>query len=180
LIPVQVKPKTSNFGICCFSAKHVALTKGMFPIPDLKVKQLKTIQTCVYLKSLSLHSWVCTRHNIINYPFIYCILIIGMFTHDLSVLARQASFWWNSLLLPFKNTFMVVIAWQLDLQLPVKSLPITTKVVSSKPVHGELYLIPHYVIKFVSDLRQVGGFLRFPTPMKLTATIEKKYCWKWC
>jgi hypothetical protein len=31
-----------------------------------------------------------------------------------------------------------------------------------------------YVIKFVSDLRQVGGFLRvlrFPPPIKLTATI---------
>jgi len=32
----------------------------------------------------------------------------------------------------------------------------------------------HYVIKFVSDLRQVGGFLRilqFPPPIKLTSTI---------
>jgi hypothetical protein len=34
--------------------------------------------------------------------------------------------------------------------------------------------IQHYVIKFVSDLRQVSGFLqvfRFPPPIKLTATI---------
>jgi hypothetical protein len=34
--------------------------------------------------------------------------------------------------------------------------------------------VQHYVIKFVSDLRQVGGFLRvlrFPPPLKLTATI---------
>jgi hypothetical protein len=29
----------------------------------------------------------------------------------------------------------------------------------------------HYVIKFVSYLRQVGGFLRFPPPIKLTAMI---------
>jgi len=39
---------------------------------------------------------------------------------------------------------------------------------------GEVYSIQHYVIKFVSDLRQVGGFLRvlrFPPPIKLTATI---------
>jgi hypothetical protein len=39
---------------------------------------------------------------------------------------------------------------------------------------GEVYLIQHYVIKFVSDLRQVGGFLYvlyFPPPIKLTATI---------
>ena len=38
---------------------------------------------------------------------------------------------------------------------------------------GEVYSI-HYVIKFVSDLRNVGGFLRvlqFPLPIKLFATI---------
>ena len=29
----------------------------------------------------------------------------------------------------------------------------------SKPVHSEVYSIQHFVIKFVSDLRQVGGFL---------------------
>ena len=37
----------------------------------------------------------------------------------------------------------------------------------------------HYVIKFVSDLRQVGDFLRvlrFPPKIKLTATIKLKYC----
>ena len=39
---------------------------------------------------------------------------------------------------------------------------------------GEVCSIQHYVIKFVSDLRQVGGFLlvlRFLPPIKLTATI---------
>jgi len=49
---------------------------------------------------------------------------------------------------------------------------ITTDVVSSNPDQGEVY--NNYVIKFVSDLRQVGGFLRvfqFPAPIKLTATI---------
>jgi hypothetical protein len=38
-------------------------------------------------------------------------------------------------------------------------VPITTKVVSLNPVHGEVYSIQNYVIKIVSDLRQVGGFL---------------------
>jgi hypothetical protein len=52
-----------------------------------------------------------------------------------------------------------LIVWQLDLQLPVQSVSITTEVVSSNPVHGEVYSIQHYVIKFVSDLQQVGGFL---------------------
>jgi hypothetical protein len=36
---------------------------------------------------------------------------------------------------------------------------VTTKVVTSNLGHGKVYSIQHYVIKFVSDLRQVGGFL---------------------
>jgi hypothetical protein len=53
-------------------------------------------------------------------------------------------------------------------------MPITTQVVSLNPIQGEVYLIQCYVIMFVSDLRQVHGFLRvlwFPPPIKLTATI---------
>jgi hypothetical protein len=56
----------------------------------------------------------------------------------------------------------------------MQSVPITSKLLSSNPVHGEVYLIQHYVIKFVSDLRQVCGFLqvlRFPPPVKLAGTI---------
>jgi hypothetical protein len=53
----------------------------------------------------------------------------------------------------------------------MQSVPITTKVVSTNPSHGEVYSIQHYVIKFVSDLQQVGGHLRFPPPIKLTATM---------
>ena len=56
-------------------------------------------------------------------------------------------------------TVMIMIIWQLDLQLPMQSVPSTTNVVSSNPVHGKVYLIQHDVIKFVSDLRQVSGFL---------------------
>ena len=65
-----------------------------------------------------------------------------------------------------------MVVWKLDLQLPVQSVPIITNVVTLNPAHGEVYLIQHYVIKFVSNLRQVGGFLRvlrFPPPIKLTA-----------
>jgi hypothetical protein len=49
-------------------------------------------------------------------------------------------------------------------------VPITTKIVSSNPVHGKVYWIQHNVIKFVSDLGQVGGInqaLRFPPPIKI-------------
>jgi hypothetical protein len=86
---------------------------------------------------------------------------------------------WKAIIIE-KNTFpseqgvvVVVIVWWLDLQVPVQSVRITTKVDSSNPVHGKVYSI-QYVIKFVSDVRQVGGFLRilrFPPPIKLTSTI---------
>ena len=38
----------------------------------------------------------------------------------------------------------------------MQSVPITTKVVGPNPAHGEVYSIQQYVIKFVSDLRQVS------------------------
>ena len=41
---------------------------------------------------------------------------------------------------------VVVIVCYLDLQLHVKSVPITTKVVSSNPVHDQMYSIQHYAI----------------------------------
>jgi hypothetical protein len=56
----------------------------------------------------------------------------------------------------------------------VQSVIITTKIVSLHPVHGEVYSIWHFVIKFVSDLWQFGGFLRvirFPQQIKLIATL---------
>jgi hypothetical protein len=54
----------------------------------------------------------------------------------------------------------------------VKVKSITTKVVSSNLAHREIYSIQLYAIKFVSDLWQVGGFLRFPPPKKLTARYK--------
>jgi hypothetical protein len=38
-------------------------------------------------------------------------------------------------------------------------VPITTKGLSLNPAHLEVYLIQIFVIQFVSDLWQVGGFL---------------------
>ena len=52
--------------------------------------------------------------------------------------------------------------------------PITNKTVSSNPAHDEVYSIQHYVIKIISELRQVYGFLPvllIPPPITLTATI---------
>ena len=63
---------------------------------------------------------------------------------------------------------MVMIVWQLDLQLHVQSVYITTLVLISNPAHGEVYSIQQYVIKFFNDLRQVDGF---PPPIKLTGNL---------
>ena len=46
-------------------------------------------------------------------------------------------------LMIMKGDVVVVIVWLLDLQLSVQSVHITTEVVSSNPVHGEMYLIQH-------------------------------------
>ena len=61
-----------------------------------------------------------------------------------------------------------------------KSVSITTKVVSSNPIHGEVYSMQLHVIKFVNELQQVYSFLRllqFPPPIKLIVTIWLKYWW---
>ena len=51
---------------------------------------------------------------------------------------------------------------------------LSTNVVSSDPANDGVYSLQHYVIKFVSDLRQVGGFhrvIRFPPPIKKNMTV---------
>jgi hypothetical protein len=54
--------------------------------------------------------------------------------------------------LSFAGAVVFIIRWYLFIQLPVQSVPITTKVESSNLDQGEVSSIQHYVIKFVSDL----------------------------
>ena len=49
-----------------------------------------------------------------------------------------------------------------DLQLHVQPVPITTNAESLNPAYGEVYSIQHFVIKFVSDLRNVLILNTFP------------------
>jgi len=51
------------------------------------------------------------------------------------------------------NKCEVVIVWYLDLQHAMQSVPVTTKVVSSNLVHGEVFSIQQYVMKYVNDLQ---------------------------
>ena len=51
-------------------------------------------------------------------------------------------------------SLMLLSSWDRHgrhLQLHIQSEPITTKVVSLNPVHGEVYSIQHYDIYFVSN-----------------------------
>jgi hypothetical protein len=51
----------------------------------------------------------------------------------------------------------------------MQSVPITTKAVSVNTAHSEALMIQHYVKKFVSNIRQVGGLLwvlQFPPSNK--------------
>ena len=50
----------------------------------------------------------------------------------------------------------------------------TTEVVSSNPAHDEVNSIQLYMIKFVGDLRQVGGFLDGPRFLHQTKKKDKK------
>ena len=73
-----------------------------------------------------------------------------------------------SIILP-EITIILFFGVIVVVQLPMQSVPITTKVVSTNSAQPQ-----HYVIKFVSYLRHVNGFLRvlrFPPPVKLTTTI---------
>ena len=44
------------------------------------------------------------------------------------------------------DIWTVVIVWYLDLQLPVKSVPIITKVVSSNPVHDMMRCTEYHIM----------------------------------
>jgi hypothetical protein len=60
----------------------------------------------------------------------------------------------------------------LNLQLPVQSVSITTKVVGSNSAYGKVYSMQLFM--FDSDLRQVSGFLRvlrFPPTIKFPITL---------
>ena len=88
-------------------------------------------------------------------PFVSCTLM-----HWQRTICRIENIKRIDVDVPYLNTYItkyvylgcvvIVIVWLLDVNLLTQSGYITTNV----------YSIQHCVIKFVSDLRQVGGFLR--------------------
>jgi len=63
----------------------------------------------------------------------------------------------------------VFVCW---LELPRQSVHITTNV-SLNPVHDEVYTIQHYVIKFVSNLRQVSRWFSPGTPVSSSNKTDR-------
>jgi hypothetical protein len=69
----------------------------------------------------------------------------------------------------YSNTTVDIISEVIVLENMLKySLSVTFYVVSSNPEHGEVHSMQHYVIKFVSDLRQLSGFLEMTIIKKLS------------
>ena len=146
---------------------YLKLNKSFYPVLFEQENCIDWINFCRSLTEIIAFSGT----NVTCYPLNFGNLIVNPVSLpvDRKISKGQSRDNYIILLLNSKGDFVVVIVWQLDLQLPVQSVPITTNVVSSNPTHGEVYSIQNYVIKFVSDFRQVGGFLRFPPPIKLTA-----------
>ena len=59
-----------------------------------------------------------------------------------------------------------------DVQLPVQSVSITTKVVSSIPANGEVYSIQQYATMFVSDFQQSTDLWFSPGKIDRHSIIE--------
>ena len=129
----------------------------------------------VHTARLSIHLWFITSNCLYDIwgekNFFYTQVCTSMYYLSFCTFALPLCLficWFNIYIL----SLLYLLIWVISvLQLPVPSVFITYKVVSSNPTRGDVYLIQHYVINFVSDLWQIGGLLRFPWPVTLTTTI---------
>ena len=67
---------------------------------------------------------------VIGFPFQADFFIINSF-YELALFVLRFSFSFSKLVQGGRGAVVVTIVWQLDLQLPIQSVPITTKVMSS-------------------------------------------------
>jgi len=110
----------------------------------------------------------CIVFNSLNnyLPFL-CFIRKGPVSEDcVNEFERKISFLTRHAYISTSRSIHFTRQWQ--------TVPITTNVASSNPTQAICTRYNIMLIKFVSDLRQVGGFLwvlRFPPPIKLTSTI---------
>ena len=68
---------------------------------------------------------------------------------------------------------MVVTLRYMDLQLPMQSVSITTKVVSLNPVHCKVHSIQHYVIKLNLSVTYEDRWFSPGTPVSFTNKTDR-------
>ena len=119
-----------------------------------------------FYKAMFLSIWRCCDFQIISIRFIF---------HSLSLNNDLSHFWFKICIRQAINRLRgrhglsrMIVGITTTCAINVFHL----YVVRSNPTQA----IQHYVIEFVSGFLQV---LRYPPPIKLTANIWLKYCWKW-
>jgi hypothetical protein len=157
--------------------------KGQGPVSPSNDGRHDIVLVWSFLPLLLLLSEACPNHNF--FVFRDRSMIFGMWVHDHKAVCRKNCFRYLKLMSPLnKWYYLKTIIWPWGQRsrsneghygtLPVQSVSITIKVVRMNSTHGKTYSIQHYVIKFISELWQVSGFLwvfRFSPPINLTTTI---------
>ena len=102
----------------------------------------KLVQFCLHVPVLTFFQAICTYtkgvHIIRIFIFFY---LFSTKLQSLSIFHRRGRRGHDCMVVGFTTTCAISA--------------ITAKVVNSNPVHGEVYSIQHYLIKLVSDLRQI-------------------------
>jgi hypothetical protein len=106
--------------------------------------------------------WQNKLNNLCMYVCLWCLTPLSTI---FQLYSRCQFYWWRKPEYLEKTTDML----QVSDKLLYGVHPVMNRV---NPANGELYLI-HYVIKFVSDPQQVGGFLWFPTDW--TSSCKSNY-----
>ena len=119
------------------------------------------IYICIYVVNATDHIVICVCYQLrvtfmcVNDSFVILVFICSLIVFSFHTGDRRGR---DQMVVGFTTTYIISAYHQWCCEF------------ESRSGRG----VQHYVIKFVSDLRQVGGFLRvhrFPPPIKLTATI---------
>ena len=127
------------------------------PVPSQENERFMGVELASFY-DLDIRLWICSDRIFFFFFFFFrtCNIICKKYRKQIFA---------SNIYMDFKT--ILAVNGGLDMQLPVQSVFITTKVVIWNSIQ-------HCLIKFVSVLRQVSGFLRilrFPPPIQLTATI---------
>ena len=181
-----LKRQTSRFH---YGSKVPAVSDCCLAPTDQLLSYIMARASCIWMRygrmMSSFHNCACW-----SYSWIFISLshwnnspLVDMLLHSVTL-----SWFWNNNPLVDMLLHSVTLSWlwnnkSLFLLYDAVYLVVNSKYqfytngVSSDHAQGEVHLVPHYVIKFASDLRQVSGLspvLRFTPPIKL---IAPRYIW---